>query len=270
VNGTTETLGAVHLTSVDLIIAAALVLVAGLVSLCLRLRLERRLALASVRTVVQLLLVGYALKAVFGLDSFPAVFGIALLMVFAASRAAVARPDRTFPGATWRAFLTLVVCGMLTTLVVTWLVIGVDPWYRPQYLVPILGLILGNGLTGISLCIDTLLESFSEKRAEVELELSLGATRWEAARSPLRAAVRRGMIPIINAMMVVGIVSLPGMMTGQILAGADPLQAVKYQMVVMFMIACATSLGCIGISLLVYRRLFNDHHQLLTGIIRKK
>ena len=77
------------------------------------------------------------------------------------------------------------------------------------------------------------------------------------------------MIPIINSMMVVGIVSLPGMMTGQILSGVDPIVAVKYQIVVMFMIAAATSLGCIAIALLVYRHLFNDRHQLRTGVIRK-
>jgi putative ABC transport system permease protein len=82
--------------------------------------------------------------------------------------------------------------------------------------------------------------------------------------------VRRGMIPIINSMMGVGLVSLPGMMTGQILAGADPLEAVKYQVVIMFMLAGATSLGCIGMALLIYRRLFNDRHQLRTDLIRRR
>jgi putative ABC transport system permease protein len=110
----------------------------------------------------------------------------------------------------------------------------------------------------------------AERRAEVEMELSHGATRWEAARTPLRDAVRRGMIPIINAMMVVGLVSLPGMMTGQILAGADPLEAVKYQVVIMFMIAGATSMGCIGMALLVYRRLFNEKHQLRADLILRR
>lgn len=86
--------------------------------------------------------------------------------------------------------------------------------------------------------------------------------RWEAARDPLSQAVRRGMIPILNSMTVVGIVSLPGMMTGQILEGASPLAAVKYQIVVMFMLAASTSLGSMGVALYVFRRLFNDRHQL--------
>lgn len=262
--------GAIELSTVDLVVSAALVLVAGILSIVLKLGLERRLAWASVRTVVQLLLVGYVLKAVFGWDSLPAVLGMALLMILAASRAAVQRSGRTFPGAARSSFLTLVVTGLLTTATVTGLVIGVEPWYQPRYMIPLLGMVLGNGLTGISLCLDSLLEAFAERRAEVEAELALGATSWEAARDPLRQAVRRGMIPIINSMMVVGIVSLPGMMTGQILAGADPLDAVKYQIVIMFMVAASTSLGSIGIALLVYRRLFNRRHQLRAQLIRRR
>ncbi len=102
------------------------------------------------------------------------------------------------------------------------------------------------------------------------MELALGATRWEAARGPIAEAVRRGMIPIINSMMVIGIVSLPGMMTGQILAGADPLEAVKYQIMIMFMLAAATSVGCMVMAILAYRRLFSRKHQLLTERIQRR
>lgn len=263
-----EGTGPVPLGWVDLAIAAALVLVAGAVSVALRLQLERRLAMASVRTVVQLLLVGYVLEWVFDVDVPWAVLGVLALMIVAAGRAAVQRASRTFRGAYLASFATLALTGTATTFTVTGAVIGVEPWWQPQYVIPLLGMVLGNSLTGISLCLDSLLESLDEGRHRVEAELALGATRWEAARSPLTEAVRRGMIPIINAMMVVGIVSLPGMMTGQILAGADPLPAVKYQIVVMFMLAAATSLGCIVVALLVFRRLFNDRHQLLAGRIR--
>ena len=264
------TTGAIQLTALDLTIAAALVLVAGLVSVSLRLGLAKRLAWAAARTAIQLLLVGYVLKFVFGLGTFLAVAGMALVMISAASRAAVQRSSRTFGGATWNAFLTLTICSLMTTLSVTGLVISVEPWFQPRYFIPLLGMVLGNGLTGISLCLDSLLESLAERRGEVEMELAHGASRWEAARTPLRSAVRRGMIPVINSMMVVGIVSLPGMMTGQILAGADPLQAVKYQVVIMFMIAGATSLGCIGMAMLVFRRLFNERHQLRAELIINK
>jgi putative ABC transport system permease protein len=130
-------------------------------------------------------------------------------------------------------------------------------------------MVLGNALTGISLSLDQLLASLDDRRDRVEMALSLGATAWEAARDPMREAVRQGMIPIINAMTVAGIVSLPGMMTGQILEGADPLNAVAYQIVVMFMIAGATALGGMLTAMAVFRRLFNERHQLRAEKIEK-
>lgn len=263
--------GPLPLGAFELVIAASLVFVAGAVSLGLRLQMERRLALASARTVVQLLLVGYVLTWVFEQRSPLTLFLAMALMLAAASRAAVTRSSRTFPGATGRAFGTLVLCGLATTFTVTELIVKVEPWYEPRYVIPLLGMVLGNALTGISLCLDQMLERLADRRALVEMELAHGATKWEAARDVLRESVRRGMIPIVNSMMVVGIVSLPGMMTGQILAGTDPMMAVKYQIVVMFMIAAATSLGCILIVLLVYQRLFNAKHQLLADeIVRRK
>ncbi len=265
-----EPMNAIELGWLQLTLAAALILVAGGVSLGLGLRLERQLGLATLRTIVQLLLIGYVLRWIFALDDLLAILALAVLMVLAAARAAVKRASRTFRGVGWRTFVTLVLCGLVTTIVVTAAVINVHPWYTPQYLIPLLGMVLGNSLNAVSLCLDTLLEQLRERRNEIEMELSLGASRWEAARDKLAEAVRRGMIPIINAMMVVGIVSLPGMMTGQILAGADPLQAVKYQIVVMFMIAAGTSLACVVMVLLVYRRLFTPEHRLRTDIISRR
>jgi putative ABC transport system permease protein len=268
--GEDYTAAAIELSPLDLTIAAGLVLVAGGVSMLLRLHLERRLALAAVRTVIQLLLIGYVLRWVFDIENVWLILAVALLMIAAAGHASVQRSSRTLTGVIWRAWGTLLVSGLLTSVIVTGVIIGAEPWYQPQYLVPLLGMVLGNSLTGISLTMDSLLQRLDERRDEVEMLLAHGATRWEAARDSLAEAVRRGMIPIINAMMVVGIVSLPGMMTGQILAGADPVEAVKYQVVVMFMIAGATSTGCIIMVLLLYRRLFTAHHQLDWTAIRQK
>lgn len=262
--------GVIPLDFAHLGLACLLVLIAGVVSLSLRLGLERQLAIASLRTVIQLLLIGYVLRYVFHLDSLILIAIVLLAMTASASHAAIQRSTRRYRGMIGHAFITLAASGLLTSYLVTGIIIGVKPWYRPQYLIPLLGMILGNGLTGISLCLDHLLEALTERRAEVEMELALGASRREAALRPLGAAVRRGMIPTINSMLVVGIVSLPGMMTGQILSGTDPLIAVKYQIVVMFMLAAATALGCIAISLLVYRRLFNLRHQLTAYIIEKR
>jgi putative ABC transport system permease protein len=209
-----QSTGAIILDSGDLAIAASLVLAAGLVSMGLRLGLGRTLAIASVRTIVQLLLVGYVLDWVFGIDTALPLFCVLAVMILFAGRAAVERAERTFVGAFWRAGVTLAATGLLTAVVVTAGIIGVEPWYDPQYLLPVLGMILGNSLTGISLCLDKLLEDLGSRSDHIEADLAMGASRWEAAREPVAGAVRRGMIPIVNAMMVVGVVSLPGMMTG--------------------------------------------------------
>ncbi len=258
------------LDATDLCIAAGLVLLAGIVSLVLRLGVERRLGIAAIRTTVQLLLIGYVLEYVFALDAAWAVLAVMLVMIAVASHAAIRRPDRTYAGIWPRAFGTLLITGFATTLIVTNVVVRVDPWYRAQYVIPLLGMVLGNSLTGISLCIDQLLETLRERRDEVEMELAHGATAWEAARGPVADAVRRGLIPTINSMSVVGLVALPGMMTGQILAGESPLGAVKYQIVVMFMLAGAVSFGSMIAALLTFRALFNDRHQLLYQRIRSQ
>jgi len=254
----------------DLLLAVSLVLAAGLISFFLRLGLERRLALASLRTVLQLLLVGYLLKFIFGLENPIAVLALLFLMILVAARTALARPSRGFRGGEGLAVLSLSASALLTTFSATALVIRIDPWYEPRYLIPLMGMVLGNSMNGISLSLDALLESLAERADELELELSLGASAWEASRRPLREAVRRGMIPILNSMMVVGIVSLPGMMTGQILAGADPILAVKYQILIMFMIAAATALGAMLMSLLTARRLFSREQRLLKDRIFRR
>ncbi|MCA9554499.1 MAG: iron export ABC transporter permease subunit FetB [Myxococcales bacterium] len=253
----------------DLVVAACLVLLAGGVSVVMRLGLERKLAVASLRTVVQLLLIGQVLRHVFAFDHPLLVLAVLAVMIVAASRAAVNRPSRTFAGANLFALLTLAVTGLAITGAVTQLVIGVHPWYHAQYVIPLLGMLLGNSLTGLSLAMDHFLERLDARRDEVETDLALGATRWEAAKEPMAEAVRRGMIPMINAMMVVGVVSLPGMMTGQILAGQDPMGAVKYQIVVMFMLAASTALASMAMTWLMFRRLFDVQHRLRRELIRR-
>jgi putative ABC transport system permease protein len=148
--------------------------------------------------------------------------------------------------------------------------VPVKPWYSPQFAIPLLGMILGNTLNGISLGLDRLGGELASRRLHVESLLALGATRWEAARQPIQKAIRTGMIPIINAMMVVGIVSLPGMMTGQLLAGVSPIQAVRYQIVILFLIASGTALGTVSVVLLSYRWLFNDQHQFLSARLSER
>lgn len=243
-------------------LAASLVLLAGVLSLLLRLRLESQLFIGAVRATIQLSLVGLVLKAVFedgGLALTAAAFAA---MVLLAAQAALKRAGYRIDGAFVGTSLTLALCAGTASVFGGAVVLGAESWYAPRYVLPLLGMLLGNGLTGISLCLDSLLSTFHEQADQVEAELALGASRIEALQAPLRVAVRRGVMPIVNAMMVAGIVSLPGMMTGQILAGVEPTEAVKVQLVILFLIAGATSVACLGIAMFCGLRLVDADGQV--------
>ncbi len=256
------------LSYVQVAIATTLILVNGLVSWLLQLGLGRQILLAAVRTVAQLLLVGLVLARVFALESPASVIGLMTLMTVIAAYSAVRRTRRRYRGIWTAGMLATAISSWTTTLIALACIVQVHPWYRPQYAIPLLGMVLGNALNGISLGLDRFAEDLVRRRGEVETLLALGATRWEAAHAVVVSAVRTGMIPILNTMMVVGIVSLPGMMTGQLLAGIEPVQAVRYQVVIMFVIAAATALGTVLAVLLAYRRLFNGRHQFQFERIR--
>jgi putative ABC transport system permease protein len=249
----------------DVAIAALLIVVNGAVSVALKLDLERKLAWAAVRTVVQLLAIGYVLGWVFQFDRWFVVLPLMVAMTLIAGFAGAQRGARTYAGQRVDSVVSIWLSSWLVAAVGLFVVIRIRPWYEPQYAIPILGMILGNTLTGVSLGIERMTEELTARRDRVDMALALGATRWEAAQAPARQAVRAGMIPTLNQMAVVGIVSLPGMMTGQVLAGQSPLQAVRYQIVIMFLIAASSALGTVLAVLLTYRRLFSADHRFLAS-----
>jgi putative ABC transport system permease protein len=259
----------IALSSADLAIATSLVLIAGAISFAMRLGVTQRLAIAALRTVVQLALLGLVLEWVFDLRRWYLVLAVLASMILNAGIAAVRRTEHRFAGIWQSGLIAVTTSSVLTTFVVVELVIRVDPWYEPRYVIPILGMVLGNTLTGISLSFDRLMNDLDDKRDQVEGWLALGATHWEACRPFVRTAISTGLIPILNSMTVVGIVSLPGMMTGQILAGSPPGQAVKYQIVVMFMIASSSSIGAYLAAMLGFRRLVTSRHQLAHHRLRR-
>lgn len=249
----------------DVAIAALLIVVNGALSVALKLDLERKLAWAAARTVVQLLAIGYVLGWVFQYAHWFVVLPLMVLMTLIAGFAGAQRGARTYTGQRVDSVLSIWVSSWLVAAVGLFVVIRIHPWYEPQYAIPILGMILGNTLTGVSLGIERMTEELTARRDRVDMALALGATRWEAAQGPARQAVRAGMIPTLNQMAVVGVVSLPGMMTGQVLAGQSPLQAVRYQIVIMFLIAASSASGTVGAVLLTYRRLFSPEHRFLAS-----
>lgn len=260
--------GLIALSNWDLVAAVALVAINGLLSLWLGLELGRKLLVASLRTVVQLIVLGLVLGWVFEEARWPIVLGLCLAMMVVAAWAAVGRSSRRFPGARPASFAALFVGAGTTVVVATAGIVGAEPWWEPRYLITLLGMALGNGLTGVSLGLDRCLSQLDEGRGRVEALLALGATRWEAARPVAAEAIRMGMIPILNTMAVVGVVMIPGMMTGQILGGASPVDAARYQILIMFLLAAATALATTITVLLAIRSLFDSAHRLRGERIR--
>ena len=245
-------------------LAALLVLALAGTGYLARLGITRNLLIAALRTVIQLALIGLVLEALFASSGFQWIALMALVMLLVAGREVVARQGRRLQG--WWAFGigtgSMFVSSFSVTVLALSVVIGPDPWYTPQYAIPLLGMMLGNTMTGVSLALDRLNESVWRQRAVIENRLMLGQTWKQALADIRRDAMRSGMMPSINAMAAAGIVSLPGMMTGQILAGSPPAVAVKYQILVMLIITVGTGFGALMAVSWGGRRLFDDRERL--------
>ncbi len=254
----------ISLTPLDLSIAALLVMSLAVLSFFLRLGIGKRLLIAAARTALQLTLVGFILKPLFDHANPYFLLLIALFMLSMAGREIMQRVKRRFSG--WWGYglgtLSMSISSFSVTFLALTLVIHVRPWYEPQYAIPLLGMLLGNTMNGISIGLNRLTSAAWEQKLIIETRLMLGAD-WDSAIRDIRHdSIRSALIPIINAMSVAGIVSLPGMMTGQILAGSPPLEAVKYQILIMFLIAGGTGFGTLTALWLGSKRLFDERHRL--------
>ncbi len=244
-----------------LAIASLLMIINIGLSFVFKLALARKLIIATIRMVSQLLLVGLVLEYIFKLDHPIAVIAIALFMAGMAGASAVRRTKKRYAQIYFDSLFAIISASFFVSAVANRLLI-IEPWYDPQYVIPLLGMILGNSLTGVSLALNSFLNGLEDKQKQIEGMLALGATRFEAAHKLIQESLSTAMIPSINAMMVMGIVSLPGMMTGQILAGAAPSDAVRYQILIMFMIISATALASFAVIMLAFRAMFSKEHRL--------
>ncbi len=247
----------------ELAAATGFILVSGGLAFALGLGLTRSLLVATARTYLQLLALGFVLNWIFGMAGPWLVLAILAVMMTVAARTVLSRLRPGAPRVATGTFAGVFISGAAVTFTVTALLIRVEPWYDPRYVLPIAGMVLGNTMNGISLSLERLFEGFHARRAEVELRLALGASAREAGLPLVRDAFRAGMIPTLNAMTTVGIVSIPGMMTGQVLAGVDPSTGAAYQIVVMLMLSAATALGSIVSLMIGYRRAFDRGQRLI-------
>ncbi|MFZ5949331.1 MAG: ABC transporter permease [Candidatus Rifleibacteriota bacterium] len=255
----------IQLTPLHLTMAGLLVLLLAFLSYRNQLQIERPLLIAALRTVIQLSLIGLVLKVVFASTSFWLVMLMWVIMLAAAGREVTGRQkvQAIGPGSFLIGTSSMMVSSFSIMVLILALVIKVEPWYKPQYAIPILGMLLGNTMNGVALAMNTFSQQVWNRRAVIEQKLALGMPADEAVKEIWQESIKTGLIPIINSMAAAGLVSLPGMMTGQILAGNEVGDAVNYQILIMFMISSGTGFGVMLSLWLMRRRMFDERDRLV-------
>lgn len=244
-----------------MLITLILVAIAAAMSFFMKLGLERRMLWATLRSLVQLLAMGFIIKIVIQLNNPWLVFALIAVMVLAAIQITLSRANNIPSGMMPEVFLTLALSVLLQIIFVTELIIHPNPWYAPQVMVTMTGMLLGNVVAAIAVAMSRFFEDMKSRRYEIEMLLSLGATPFEAAKPSVIASVKLGMIPTISQLASSGVVLIPGMMAGQVIAGADPLTAAKYQFVVLAVISALTLMADSFIMVLIYKKPFTALHQ---------
>jgi putative ABC transport system permease protein len=253
----------IQLLPIQLLWALGLMVAAIALSAWQKLGLEGSLAIATGRTIAQLTVVGYGLAVVFALRSPWAVLAILAGMLAVAAIVARNRISQKIPHLLPLVAGSILVSTSLTLVYTNLLIVQPDTWYEPRFLIPLAGIVLGNAMNGAAIAGDRLVSTLNASQLEIETHLSLGATPQQAVIHYRRDAIKAGLIPTINSMMVVGLVTLPGIITGQLLGGADPIQAAAYQMLILFMLAFATLLTTILVTQGLCRQFFNQAAQLI-------
>jgi len=246
------------MSNLSLALTCSLILIPLVLSYKERLGLEKDMLISSVRAVIQLTIIGFVLKFVFNLDNILFTTIILLLMVYNASTV-TAKRGVGIEQSLWIAFISIL-SGLVVTL--GGLIAFEAITYQPSQVIPVSGMVVGNSMVATSLLFKSLLHNFQTKQEEIEVKLCLGSTPKEASRNLLRDSIKTAMLPTFDSMKTLGIVQLPGMMTGLILAGVAPDSAIKYQIMVAFMLAGAVSISSFVASYWAYQQFFNKLSQL--------
>ncbi|KRN02961.1 ABC-type uncharacterized transport system, permease component [Levilactobacillus senmaizukei DSM 21775 = NBRC 103853] len=243
----------------SLMLALGLVLIALAIGWKEKLGIDKDMIIGVVRAVIQLFVVGYLLKSVFKVDNLWLTLTLILIIIFNAGYNAKQRSNG-IPDA-----LPISIGAILISTAVTLgvLMLAGAIKFIPAQMIPISGMIASNSMVAIGLCYRNLNAQFRQERQAVLEKLALGADLKDASKDILRDSIKTGMQPTIDGAKTVGIVSLPGMMSGLIFAGVDPVRAIKYQVMVTFMLLSATSIGSVLACYWAYKRFYNDQKQLL-------
>jgi putative ABC transport system permease protein len=255
--------GAIKLSVLQVISAYVFILI--LLSIVRRrgLNREKEIIISTTRMTLQLILTGYILTYIFkNPNPFLTVIIIFVMEVFATQNI-IKRTKARLSRELKRVIIFSMSSGTLFTLFYfIFIVINIKPWYNPQYFIPLAGMIIGNSMTGISLGINKLVDGFKNQVDLIENSLMLGATPKDACKPIIDNAFDSAILPTINSMVGMGIVFLPGMMTGQILSGSSPLIAIEYQIAIMLGILGSVSICVIVFLMLGYRTFFNNRMQI--------
>lgn len=254
-----------EIPALRLLAALSLILLAALLSRLQKLALERDLAIGSLRAAIQLIAIGYALVFVFQHDSPLLVAPVLTVMLAVAAWTASQRVEsgpgakRLFP----LALASIGVSSLVAIVPVLAFIIEVKPFLAARYYIPIGGMMLASSMNVVAMVFERILNSVRQQTALIEQALALGAFPSQAI-APMRSqALRAAMIPTINGLLTVGLVQLPGMMTGQILSGTSPIQAVRYQLVIMYQLVAVASVSGALAAFLLQGVLFDNKGRLL-------
>ncbi len=253
----------IDISTPQLLLALLFILVAQASSFIFHLGLNRDITIGTLRTFSQLFLMGYVLTFILKTSSPWLTLGVFMVMVVSAMFIIKGRVKEKQIAYIIPTFLTMFISYLATALFVSGLVIGITPWWEPRYFIPAGGMVIGNSMSALAISLERLFRDMRQQKEVIEMKLSLGANYREASNDIFRNAVTAGMIPSINAMMGVGLVFIPGMMSGQILAGTDPLIAIRYQIVVMLMLVGSTAVSSVVVMLIVRRRCFGSGEEVL-------
>ncbi len=251
-------IAAIHLTLGQVAAALALVALAAAVSIWQHADLERDIAVATIRSFIQLTAIGYVIKITFEQNRL--IFVIALIAAMVLFGALTARQRaRRGPGAFWPLLIALALAGTTTLALVV--ALGVFK-AQARYLVPVGGMVIGNAMTAAAVALNRLGDDVNESAGQIEATLALGATATEAIRPILIRSLRSGMIPLIDSTKTTGLICFPGTMVGMLLAGAAPIDAVRLQLILLYVLLGSVALAALTAVLLAYRNFFAGAHQL--------
>jgi putative ABC transport system permease protein len=253
----------IKLDFVDLAIAIGLMAIAIGVSAWEKLGLELNLALATGRTILQLLVLGYILDFILALDNAWAVLAILVIMLTITAIVARNRISPKIPYVLPLVWGAIFISTTVTVLYTNLLIVQPNRWYEPQYMIPFAGIVLGNAMNAAAIAGERLVSTINSSHLEIETHLSLGATPEQAVSQYRKDAIRAALIPTLNQMILIGMVAIPGITTGQLLAGVKPLDAVSYEILIMFMVAFANLLTTVLVTKGLCRQFFNSVAQLV-------